>query len=284
MAINGIVTSDKLQDALFQREILQDILHQAQGFGRLNVDGIVRRAQVTGTKCSLTTMDAVTVSEDLDELVASPIKTPEFGDIAVDLKAQEVKVAFSYESMMNSTIADPLELSRQDAALGFAATLDKKIAKALNTTPMTGTALNVTSKSPYLAVAEAAGKFGNYELTGIAGGQTAIGYLMAGLTSGSGRSNGYDVRDGVARLLGYDVPIAVSSALEAEASGYLFFTSTRVPSAYVLEGQYRTSVYDDHDHRAWILQADVWNAVKSNIRQNSSNLNMGVVKTQLTTS
>ena len=282
MAINGIVTSDRLQDKLFQREIIQEILIASQGYGSLNNEALIRRASFKGTKVSLTTMDSVTVSADLAELEGADVKTQEFGSITKDLKADEVKVAFTDEALANATIDNPMQLAMTDASRGFARTLDKKIAEALNTTPMTGTAINVASKSFLFAAAEAAGKLGDYRMTGIAVGPTAAGNIFASLSSGSTNSNGYEIRDGLSYLPGYNVPIIVNSYLDTLASGYAYFVSTEVPAAFVFEGQYKTRVYDDPAHRAQIFQADVWNGVLSNIRQ-SNNTNMGVVKTQITT-
>ena len=56
--------------------------------------------------------------------------------------------------------------------------------------------------------------------------------------------------------------------------------SNEAPGAYLFEGQYKARVYDDPDTRSTILQANVWNAVKSNIRQVSAT-NKGVVETQI---
>lgn len=280
MAINGEVTAERLQDKLFQEQIMQEILIASQGYGTLNVDAVVKRAQVKGTKVSLTTMDAVTVTKDLDELVGSDVKSPEFGSISATLKADEVKVAFTDEALANATIANPMDLSISNAAVSFARTLDAKIAAALDATPQAGTALNVKSDSFMLAAAEAAGKLDGYKLTAVAGDPVAVGRIMSNVAHNSNGMAGVTVKEGMTYLAGYDVPIITSTSLP---SGYAYFISNEVPAAYVFEGQYKTRVYDDPMHRATIWQGDIWNAVLSNIRQ-TGGYNLGVVKTQLTTS
>ena len=282
MANYSEITADALKDNLFQEQLIQDILIQAQGYGNLNVPEVVKKVSVVGTDVKVPLMDAVAVTADLPELVGAEVKSPDFASISAKLLADEVKVAFSDEALASPNIKNPMELSIQDAAIGFARTLDAKIASALDTTPQTGTAINVTSKSPMLAAAEAAGKLGDYEMTAVVGGQTAIGTLMAGLTSASSRTAGYTVKDGMSYLDGYNVPIITSTSLEKKASGYIFFVSAKAPAAFVFEGQYKTRTYDAPEKRATIYQADVWNAVVGNVRQTSANLNVGVVKTQLT--
>ena len=280
--INGEVTAERLEDKLFQRQIMQEVLIASTGYGSLNNDAVIKRAQVGGrTKVSVTTMDAITVSVDLDELVGSDIKSPEFGSITADLKADEVKIAFTDEALSNSTLVNPMDLSVSNAAVGFARALDRKIAAALDTTPQMGTPINLKGKTFMEAAAEAAGKLGEYQMTAVVGGQSAVGRLMGNIAHMSDGMQGISVREGKTYLAGYDVPIITSSSLEMQAPGYVYFVSNDVPAAYVFEGSYKTRVYDDPKHRATVWQGDVWNTVISNIRQ-VANTNQGVVKTQLT--
>ena len=283
MAFNGIVTAEKLQDKLFQRQIMQEILKEGSGYASLNNPAIVKQASVRGTKVSITSRDSVTVVKDLKELEENSVKSPDYGNITCDLLADEIKVAFTDEALANATVADPMSMSIGDASAQFARALDEKIAAALDTTPQAGTAINVTQKSFYFAAAEAAGKMGRYHMSAIVTGPTAAGNIFAGLTSTDSKSAGWTVQNGITYLSGYNIPIIVSSEIEELAQGYAYFVSNEAPAAYVFTGQYKTRVYDDPDHRATIWQGDVWNGVLSNIRQ-TGGYNTGVVKTQITTS
>lgn len=274
----GIVTADLLHDTLFQNYIISDVLIQAQGYGNLNHEAIVRRWRIPGTYATIPSMSAVQVTTDLAELESSDAKSPDFAGINVQLKADEVKVAFSDESMMNQNIANPMELTRIDSAIGFARALDNKIATALDTTPQAGTAWNPASSSFLSVAAEAVGLFGNYRISGIAAGVQAHGEIMSNLFAGATRTNMAEIRDGLTYLPGYNVPIITSTSLPQDA---IYFVSREVPGVYVLEGEYKTRVYDDPKTRSTIMQSDIYNAVVGNIRQTAGDLNQGVVKVEL---
>ena len=274
----GIVTADLLHDATFQNYIISDVLMQAQGYGNLNHESIVRRWEVRGTYVTIPSMTAVQVETDLDELESTDAKSPVFTGLQAKLKADEIKVAFSDESMMNQNIANPMELTRIDSAIGFARALDNKIATALNTTPQVGTAWNPANSSFLSVAAEAVGLFGNYRISGIAAGVEAHGQIMSNLFAGATRTNMAEIRDGLTYLPGYNVPIITSTSLPQDA---IYFVSREVPGVYVLEGEYKTRVYDDPKTRSTVMQSDIYNAVVSNIRQTAGDLNQGVVKVEL---
>lgn len=280
MAIDATtsITAAKLKDKLFQEQIILDILKQAQGYGNLAVEGIVKRTRINGTQALLPTMSAVTVTEDLAELVSAEFTSPGLASVPVTLKANEIRVAFSDESLMNPNVADPISLVRSDASVAFARNLDKKIATALAATPQAGTAWNPATASFLKTAAEASALLGNYKMTGVACGVEAYGEIMANVFAGSTRTNNLAVANGLAILPGYNVPIHVSTALPTNE---MYFVSTEAPAVYVLEGQVKNRLYDDPDHRATVLQADVYNAVVSNLRQTASSFNAGAVKVTL---
>lgn len=274
----GIVTADTLHDKLFQNYIISDVLIQAQGYGNLNHDALVRRWRIPGTYATIPSMAAVQVTTDLAELESSDAKSPDFAGLNVQLKADEIKVAFSDESLMNQNIANPMELTRIDSAIGFARAVDNKIATALNTTPQVGTAWNPANSSFLSVAAEAVGLFGNYRMSAIAVGMEAYGEIMANIYAGANRTNNVDIRDGLSYLPGYNIPFLPSTSLPQDA---IYFVSREVPGVYVLEGEYKTRVYDDPKTRSTVMQSDVYNAVVSNIRQTAGDLNQGVVKVEL---
>ena len=49
MAVNGIITADKLKDILYQRQIINDVLIASQSYGSRMNPAIVKRVAVTGT-------------------------------------------------------------------------------------------------------------------------------------------------------------------------------------------------------------------------------------------
>ena len=281
MAVNGVISQDKLKDVLFQRQIINDVLIASQSYGSLMNPAIIKRVAVNGTKVSLSTMDAVSIATDLREFEASNVQSPDFGSINVDLYADEMRIAFSDEALMNPTIADPMSLAKANAAVGFAYKLDLKIGTALDQTPQAGAAWDITGASFLDAVADAVGKLSPYKLTGIACGAQAYGQIMSSVNSGDYKVSGMTVQNGINILPGYNVPIVMSTVLDAIDADSVYFVSNEAPAAYLFEGQYKARVYDDPDTRSTILQANVWNAVKSNIRQTGS-YNKGVVETAIT--
>jgi hypothetical protein len=281
MAVNGVITQDKLKDILYQRQIINDVLIASQSYGSLMNPAIIKRVAVNGTKVSLSTMDAVTIATDLREFEASNVQSPDFGSVDVDLYADEMRIAFSDEALMNPTIADPMSLAKANAAVGFAYKLDYKIGTALDLTPTAGAAWDITAASFLDAVADAVGKLAPYRITGIACGAKAYGQIMSSVNSGDYRVSGMTVQNGINILPGYNVPIIMSTVLDSIDNDSIYFVSNEAPGAYLFEGQYKARVYDDPDTRSTILQANVWNAVKSNIRQ-SNNTNKGVVETAIT--
>mgnify|MGYP000957578842 CR=1 FL=1 len=282
MAVNGVINQDKLKDILYQRQIINDVLIASQSYGSLMNPAIIKRVAVNGTKVSLPSMDAVTIATDLKEFEAANVQSPDFGSVDVDLYADEMRIAFSDEALMNPTIADPMSLAKSNAAVGFAYKLDYKIGTALNLTPQAGTAWDISAASFLDAVADAVGKLAPYRLTGIACGATAYGQIMSSVNSGDFRVSGITVQNGINMLPGYNVPIIMSTVLDSIDNDSVFFVSNEAPGAYLFEGQYKARVYDDPDTRSTVLQADVWNAVKSNIRQTSGSTNKGVVETAIT--
>jgi len=280
MAVNGIITADKLKDVLYQRQIINDVLIASQSYGSLMNPAIIKRVAVNGTKVSLSTMDAVSIATDLREFEASNVQSPDFGSIDVDLYADEMRIAFSDEALMNPTIADPMSLAKANAAVGFASKLDYKIGKALDLTPTAGTTWDYDGVSFLDAVADAVGKLSPYRLTGIACGAKAYGQIMSSVNSSVYRVSGMTVQNGINMLPGYNVPIVMSTVLDTIDADSVYFVSNEAPGAYLFEGQYKARVYDDPDTRSTILQANVWNAVKSNIRQSGS-YNKGVVETTI---
>jgi hypothetical protein len=281
MAVNGVINQDKLKDILYQRQIINDVLIASQSYGSLMNPAIIKRVAVNGTKVSLSTMDAVSIATDLREFEASNVQSPDFGSIDVDLYADEMRIAFSDEALMNPTIADPMSLAKANAAVGFAYKLDYKIGTALDQTPQAGTAWDITGASFLDAVADAVGKLSPYKLTGIACGAQAYGQIMSSVNSGDYKVSGMTVQNGINILPGYNVPIVMSTVLDTIDADSIYFVSNEAPGAYLFEGQYKARVYDDPDTRSTILQANVWNAVKSNIRQTGS-YNKGVVETAIT--
>lgn len=275
---NGITSAASLKDATFQNYLITDILVQAQGYGDLNNDALVRRWRVNGTYVTIPTMSAVVVGTDLAEFETVDTKSPSFAGIQAQLKADEIRVAFSDEALMNNNIANPMEMARIDGAIGFARALDKKIATALNTTPQTLSDWNSANSSFLSVAASASALLGNYKMTGIAMGIEAYGEVMSNIYAGANRTNNVVVENGLAYLPGYNVPIIPSTSLADDA---IFFTSKEAPGVYVVEGEFRTDYYRDHDTRSEVMQADVYNCVISNIRQTTSNTNEAVVKVEL---
>lgn len=275
---NGITSAASLKDATFQNYLITDILVQAQGYGDLNNDALVRRWRVNGTYVTIPTMSAVVVGTDLAEFETVDTKSPSFAGIQAQLKADEIRVAFSDEALMNNNIANPMEMARIDGAIGFARALDKKIATALNTTPQTLSDWNSANSSFLSVAASASALLGNYKMTGIAMGIEAYGEVMSNIYAGSNRTNNVVVENGLAYLPGYNVPIIPSTSLASDA---IFFTSKEAPGVYVVEGEFRTDYYRDHDTRSEVMQADVYNCVISNIRQTTANKNEAVVKVEL---
>ncbi|MBE6506412.1 MAG: hypothetical protein E7Z72_00600 [Methanocorpusculum parvum] len=278
MPTSGYITSDDLENVLYQRKIVGQILEQAQGYGTLANDSLVKQVSVSATHVSLSTMDSVKVTPDLGELEAANIDSQSFGSIDVDLKADMIRVAFSDESLLNATIADPLALTTKNAAVGFKRTLDNKIATAFGTTPQT-TSWDTATQSFLEIVGTCVGLLEGAKLTGLAVSPETYWKIAKSLTTGDGRTAGVYIQDKMQFLAGYDAPINISTSVPANT---VYFTSTEVPGAYLIRGQAKTETYRDHDKRATILQANIWNAVATNIRQTDDDLNAGVVKVTVT--
>ena len=62
MAVNGVITADKLKDVLYQRQIINDVLIAELG----SMNPAIKRC-VRGPR-SLCTMDAVSIATDLGSL------------------------------------------------------------------------------------------------------------------------------------------------------------------------------------------------------------------------
>ena len=161
MANNGIMTLDDLiNGGILRSSLAADILKASVERAILNNPAIVRTFTGGDLEYKLGFMSATAVEEGVPEGQAVAIETPEFSSLSVPLSKDVVNVAITDEARIRSQSSgyDIISIIQQDASDRLSAIINKKIARALDTTPQTGTSFNIRSTSIYNAIAEAESK------------------------------------------------------------------------------------------------------------------------------
>lgn len=176
------------------------------------------------------------------------------------------------------------EWQKEQAAKKLAAMQDLKIVHQLDTTPQTGTPINLSSGNIYSALAEAEEKISDYDITAIVCSKAARTLIMKNVNAqGYTGSNPAAPYNGTF-LPGYDIPIFATNAVTAVDSDSIYFVSSQVPGCIWSPGQVLTHTWRDEEGGKVNMRIDAFRAAKSNVLQTPDNYNLGVVETTWTAS
>ncbi len=277
---HGITTADMLKDKLFQRQLVAEIIVEANKTGNLSHPAITKSISFEGLHARIPLMEAVKVEEDLGEFEETGVQTAGFSAVDFDLYKDRFKVSISDESQMAANIAAPFEMQRAAGIDKLAAAMDRKIATALATTPQT-TSWDISEENIAItAIPTAIGDISPHPITGI--GMNGATYAkVVGLSAANGLKSGFNNFNADGTLNGTILGLPQATVILSEnlADNKIYAVSNKVPGVISgLHQQPKVRLYDDPKSGATILQYDVWRGVKSNIKQTSDNKNKGVVE------
>lgn len=288
MANNGVKTvAELISSGILRTQLAGDIIKTAAEKAILNNPAVVRTFPGGDLEYKMALMGATNVESDVGEGQETAIETPEFSTKSVALTKDVVSVALTDEVVIRSR-AQGLNIQqaiRDDAAAQLAAIINKKIVAQLDTTPQAGTSFNIRSASIYTAIAEAESKMPDAcGITAIVCSRQAKVEIMNNLNKVvyGGAVPGAPATGDI--IPGLNIPVFGTSAVEAVDADSLYFVSSEVPGCAWFPGQVKQEIGRDIKTGMDLYKVSSWSAAKSNIKQNASNYNLGVVETTWTTS
>jgi hypothetical protein len=271
------ITDASIMDKIVQREIIADVLTEAQKIANLDTPTVVKSYQIPGLHAQIPLMTSVSVYENVAELASSEPVAASFSSVDIDMKKDRIKLAISDEAALENAVVNAFELQIQSAAQGLAQSMDSQIATALTTTPQAGAELALSTDNVFKTIAAAVALIAPAKVSAMAMTQATFLNILATTELRSAMS--VQNADGTITLPGLpNIPVVLSDniPLTADKDGRILFVSNEVPAAIKLTGAIKTRAYDDESVGATVFQSDVFRAVKSNIKQKGS-VNAGVV-------
>ena len=288
MAFNGTVTlSELISSGVLRSAIAGEVIKAGAEKAILNNPAVVQTFSGADIEYKLGFMGATGVEEDVPEGQAVSIETPEFAGTSVQLTKDVVSVALTDEAVIRAKASgyNLMQLIQQDATAQLASSINKKIVKALDTTPQAGTLFNIRSASIYNAISEAESKMPDgATITAIVCSRQAKVEIMNNLNkiSYGGATPGAPATGDT--IPGLGIPVFGTAAVEKVDSDSIYFVSSEVPGCAWFPGQVKTEFGRNIESGLDLLKISSWSAAKSNLKQTSGNYNLGVVETTWTTS
>jgi hypothetical protein len=232
----------------------------------------VKVPELTGT---IPIVSGGAVIEDVDELEYTDVEGATFSNVSFDLKKDRVKLAASDESGYKSKAGDPLSIQKTAAGTQLANVLDKKIIKALETTPQVsataGKWVTVTN-NPLKDLSKAVTGILPYVANFVIMTPTVhTDYISNDFVKNAGQGNPAALKGAINTVPGLGLNIFVNSQLTA--STCIVGSSTGVCVA-LGNGPVRVRNWDDGSLGAKVYQIDLYRQAKAPIFLNSSDKNM----------
>lgn len=275
----GIISADDIASSLDSGTLVSEVLHTM--IDRSDLYKLCRPVPVPNLTGTIPiSKGSITVAEDLEEFERSDVETAQFTYASFDLKKDRVILGVSDESKRKSRAGDPMVIQKDDAAMNLASILDKKVIKALETSPQTGgtagawstvtnnpmadLATAVTSVKPYRAdfCIMPTVVWAKYLANDFFKNIVAYGNNIPQINNGVGA---------VGRIPGLNLDIYVDTEGYMTAKSVLV-GSSRFCAAYGY-GDVEINTERDNNLGADIYFMDVYRQVLAPIYKNSSNLN-----------
>lgn len=288
MATNGIITARALTTSgIVRTRLAGEIIRAAAERAILNNDAVVRTYDGGDLEYRLGLMDAVTIEHNVSEGQEVAIETPAFGSVTVPLTKDVAMMGITDEARIRGDESgiDIRQLVMDDAVTRFAAGINTKIVNALDVTPQTGTSFDIRTESIYIAIGEAQSMLPDAAvITAIVTGRQGKVEIMNNLNKVSygGATPGAPARADM--IPGLDIPVFATSAVDQLDGDAIYFVSNQVPGVAWFPGRVKTDYEFDIQTGTDVFKISAWSAAVSNLRQTSTSLNQGVIKTTYTTS
>jgi len=269
----GLITALDISGSLDAKNIVMGVLEK--GVELSNLISITTQCQAPELTGTITIASGGAVIEDLDELEYSDIESGEFTNVDFSLKKDRVKLVVSDESGYKSKAGDPLTIQKTAAGAQLGNVLDKKIIKALETTPQTHTTAgkwDTITNNPLADIGLAVDNILPYKADFVIMTPAVHAkYLANNFVKDVGQGNPAAMKGAVAKVPGVDLDIFINSQLTA--ASIMVGSSTGVCAA-LGNGPVRVRNWDDGSIGAKVYQMDVFRQAKAPIFLTSGNKNM----------
>lgn len=278
----GAISANRLMtDKLLQNKLTADVIKAASGSAVLNnKDVVLTVGDGKDLKWTVPGIDSVSIHADVPEGQKVGITNAEYFGNDVTLTKDSALISFTDEALIRTRARglDAWGWMAEQAKNKLAHLQDVKIVTQLNTTPQTGTAIDLASGNIYDALAEAESMIEDYAITAIVCSRAARTKIFRNVNSlGYTGSNPASPYNGL-KLPGADIPIYASTAVGEIDANALYFVSAEVPGCIWAPGPVQTHTWRDEEGGKLNMRIDAFRAAKSNVMQTNSNTNLGVVK------
>ena len=275
MGSPGAIGASQISGSLDAKNIVMGVLQKGIELSNLHdLCGAVKVPQLIAT-IPISTPGAV--SEDLEEYEESEIEGGEFTNIDFDLKKDRIKFGVSDEAKYKSKAGDPLSIQKVGGGVQLAATLDKKIATAFETSPQTGAtaaAWDTVTNNPLIDLGTAVAALRPYKADAVCMHSDVWAHYIANdLIKTAGTGNPTAFSGAVATVPGLNLDIFVNDNFTATSA---VVVATNGMLAVIGNGPVKARNWDSESSGIEMYQMDVFRQVKAPIYTNSSSLNMSV--------
>ena len=269
----GLITTVDIDGTLDTKKMVMGVLQK--GVEISNLYTLATQVKVPDLTGDIIVSTGGAVMEDVDELEFTPIEGGSFSKVSFSLKKDRVKFAASDEATYKSNAGDPMSIQKTGAGSSLAAVLDKKIVKALETTPQTvatAGAWSTASNNPLADLSKAVTGILPYKADFvIMTPNVHTKYISNDFVKNAGQGNPVALKGAINTVPGLGLDIFVNSNLTAKSC--LVGSSTGVCVA-LGNGPVKVRNWDDPGLGAKVYQMDVYRQAKAPIFLTSGSTNM----------
>jgi len=281
----GVATKN-FGSSLNQKQVFAEIMVEAIEMTNLADPRITKTLPMNKLRAVLPLMGRNAVSKQLDEFEHSFVSGSAPTGFPMKLFKDRVRLAKTDEAGFESDIGDPLVAQKSQAAEDLASNLNDLIAKQIAITPKEVTGQDWTSVSPLVLIGSMVNSMRpNIPSAIVMGTEAYTQYISAlGDKVYSGGTEA-DLKKGIALVPGYAIPIFSSLDIDnndASGSKGINLISNKTPGIVLGTGPIKMRSWDDADDGAEYWQYDIWRTPFSNVRQDATNKNLGVIHSETT--
>ena len=274
----GVIGIDHIDGSLSVRKQFGQIWKAAVEKSTLVDPRVCPSIPMTKIRGIIPLMNNLAVQSQLQEFEKAQTENAKFSGVNITLFKDRVRLGVSDEAGINSDLGDPLVLQRPQVAAQLAGNLDALIAAQIYTTPQTQATADWSSVSPLSTLGTAIATLRPYQASAVVMAPTVFAKYVAALgkVAFSGGSTS-DLERGIFMLPGYNIPVFSSTHYaDQSANGYAVIAND-CPGVLLGTGAVKSREWDDPETGAKYWQYDVWRTPISNLRQNASSLNLGII-------
>lgn len=271
----GIITTTDISGSLDAKNIVMGVL--TKGIELSNLEVLCPKVKVPELNATIPVSTPAAVTEDVEELEFTEISGAEFEYVSFALKKDRVKLAASDESKHRSKVGDPLSIQIESSGVRLAATLDKKIVTAMETSPQTTAASlkwDTIANNPLVDLQVAVNKILPYKADFVIMPPLVHNdYVGNDFVKDIGAGAPATMKGSIQKIPGVELDVFVNSNVTAKS--VLVGSSTGMP-AVIGNGPVEVRKGDSMALGAMTYQMDVFRQVVAPVMKTSGSLNMSV--------